>query len=361
MSVVRRPNEPRRTRKTLRRLSQDVASPIRFRRSTEGWNRGRVQSELLGPLDSNLGATLSAPRYSPPPGYEAVRFDMDDGSMALFSWDDDGSWWLGNTETPSALWRTEKFTFEEVPYPIARWAQRVLLADLAAEDPWLAEYDYLCWFFLPVLFSKDGRETSREFFREHAAGFPDATHEEALSFYDSLLRSGTLDDHRYLMASKLGTSEVLDLGRMRSAMSEFHAAKILADAGYDVTPEIEVTTGHSLDFRADHPGRPGAERPLVEVTRPVAPNRRSAGTPVAAVRETAQTKTTGQLQEHGGGAVLFVDCSSFRDDDWNAVRGEQPDVRHKPAVVFRVRPNGRIEGYRKGSVPLDLDDAIEWV
>ncbi|MDX1747783.1 MAG: DUF5784 family protein, partial [Halobacteriales archaeon] len=98
-----------------------------------------------------------------------------------------------------------------------------------------------------------------------------------------------------------------------------------------------------------------------EVTRPRPPSRRSANTAVAAVRETAQTKTTGQLKRHGGGATLFVDCSSFTDEDWAQVRGEQPDVRHRPAVVFRARPTGRIEAYAKGSVPLDLDDAVTWV
>ena len=39
----------------------------------------------------------------------------------------------------------------------------------------------------------------------------------------------------------------------------------------------------------------------------------------------------------------------------------RPEVRHRPAVVFRARPTGHVEGYRKGRVPLDLDDAIEWV
>jgi len=99
----------------------------------------------------------------------------------------------------------------------------------------------------------------------------------------------------------------------------------------------------------------------VEVTRPLPPEERSAGTPVAAVRDTAQTKTSGQLSQHGGGATLFVDCSSFRDDEWAAVRGERPEVHHRPAVVFRARPSGRIEAYAKGSVPLNLDAAVEWV
>jgi len=134
---------------------------------------------------------------------------------------------------------------------------------------------------------------------------------------------------------------------MSAAMAEFIAAKLLTDASYDVVPEIEVTTGHSLDFRAES----DETNVLVEVTRPQPPQNRAAAGPVAAVRDTAETKTSGQLAEHGGGATLFVDCSSFRDDAWSAVRGEQPDVRHRPAVVYRVRPNGHAEGYRRGRCP----------
>jgi len=345
-----------------------VASPLRFRRSTERWTDDRIERDLLAPLDEKFGAELVTPHYVGPSGYEARRLEMGNGDLALFAvrdGSDPEAFWLGNTETPSALWRTEKYTFDEVPYPVARWAQRELLADLAVEDQWLADYDHLAWFFLPVLFSKDGRESSRTFFREHAMGFPDATRDEALSFYEAFLSSGALDDDRYEMASKLGTSPQVDPVRMASAMSEFTAAKVLDEAGYEVTPEIEVTTGHSLDFRADPPAdgaaADGGGGVLVEVTRPRPPTRRRAGSPVAAVRETAETKVSGQLQKHGGGAVLFVDCSGFRDDEWNAVRGEQPAVRHRPAVVFRARPSGRIEAYSKGSLPLDLGDAVEWV
>ncbi|PSP55578.1 hypothetical protein BRC82_04675 [Halobacteriales archaeon QS_1_67_19] len=335
-----------------------MASPLRFRRSEERWTDDRIQRELIQPLDEKFGARTPTPHYVAPSGYEARRIEMGNGDLALFCWNGEAAFWLGNTETPSALWRTEKYTFEEISYAVARWAQRELLADLAVEAPWLAEYEHLSWFFLPVLFSKDGRHSTRRFFREHAAGFPDATREAALSFYEEFLRTGALDDYRYTMASKLGTSEQVDPVRMAAAMSEFTAAKVLWDAGYAVTPEIEVSTGHSLDFRAESDG---GEAPLVEVTRPRPPTRRHADTPVAAVRETAETKTSGQLQKHGGGAVLFVDCSGFRDDEWNAVRGEQPEVRHRPAVVFRARPEGGIEGYRKGSVPLELGDAVEWM
>jgi hypothetical protein len=77
------------------------------------------------------------------------------------------------------------------------------------------------------------------------------------------------------------------------------------------------------------------------------------------VRDTAQTKTSGQLSAHAGGVVLFVDCSSFPDDDWFAVRDARPEVGHRPAVVYRVRPDGRVAGYTKGSVPLELDSGLD--
>jgi hypothetical protein len=305
---------------------------------------------------------MTRPWFRPPPEFDACRFDMDNGDVALFCWrsgdEESGAYWLGNTETPSTLWRTDKFAFDDVPYPIARWAQRELLAQLYEESPWLEPYPHLSWFFLPVFLSKDGRWTTRRFFEERAAGFPDATRDEALTFYESFFRTGVLDPYREMMAGKLGTSTHLDLVRMSAAMGEFNAAKLLTDAGYEVTPEIEVSTGHSLDYRALDASGDGT---LVEVTRPQPPNHRAANTPVAAVRDTAETKTSGQLQSHAGGVVLFVDCSSFPDDDWHGVRGEQPDVRHRPAVVFRARPDGRIEGYSKGAVPLDLGGGIEWI
>ncbi|MFB6123270.1 MAG: DUF5784 family protein [Haloferacaceae archaeon] len=328
-----------------------MARPLRFRYAPGRWTEGRVRSDVFRPLDANLGAESSRPWFKSPARYDARRFEVDNGDVALFCWNDEEAYWLGNTETPSTLWRTDKYGFDEVPADLAEWAERELLAELHEESPWLEPYPHLSWYFLPVFLSKDGRHTTREFFRNHAAGFPDATADEALAFYESFLSTGVLDDYRETMAGKLGTSQQLDLTRMTAAMGEFNAAKFLVDAGYDVVPEIEVTTGHSIDFRAEL-GDGG--HPLVEVTRPLPPNRRSANTPVAAVRDTAETKTSGQLQAHGGGVVLVIDCSSFPDDDWRAVYGERPDVRHQPAVVFRARPDGSVEGYTKGSVPLDL-------
>jgi hypothetical protein len=313
-----------------------------------------VDRELRHPLDSNLGATMESPWFAPPPGYEAVRFEMHNGDLALFCWDEAGAYWLGNTETPEALWRTDKETFEEAPYPVSRWAQRELFARMESTDPWLTEYEHVAWFFLPVLCSKDGRDTTRSFFRDHAAGFPDTTSEEALAFVDALLATGCLDDYRYEMASKLGTSAGTDLTRMAATMGEFIVAKLLHDAGVEFVPEVELDSGHALDFRADG-------QHLVEVTRPLPPTRRSrADTAVAAVRQTGQSKTRAQLDKHPG-TTLVIDCSSFRDDEWAAVRAERPGVGYRPTVVLRARPDGTVEGYRVGTVPFDLSGAIDWV
>jgi hypothetical protein len=330
-----------------------VAGPIRFRHSTETWNRGRVNDALWRPLEEKFGATLSEPWFSPPPDYEACRLSMDNGDLALFAWQTDGSgaYWLGNTETPKALWQTEKDTFEEAPYPVTRWAQRELLAQLRESDPWLADYEHVAWFFLPVLFSKDGKETTRAFFRDHASGFPDASRDEGLAFYERLLSTGVLDEHRYTMAAKLGTSDRLDAVRMRASMGELNAAKLLADAGYEFVPEIELDSGYALDYRTD-------EGTLIEVTRPEPPTRRRAGTPGAAIRDTVDSKTSTQLAAHDD-AVLFVDCTSFRDDEWATVRSERPATGYEPSVVYRMRPDGSTEGYIHGETRLALSAALD--
>ncbi|MFB6103755.1 MAG: DUF5784 family protein [Halobacteriaceae archaeon] len=332
-----------------------MAKPLRFRRDTRRWSLDRVESSLLADLDANLGATISTPWYRQPPGWSARRFDMDNGDTALFAWRDDDALWIGNTETPEALWRTEKYTFSEVPEDVAAWAERELLAELYEAEPWLEAYPTLARFFLPVLASKDGRESTRSFFRDHAAGFPTVSRDRALTYYETFLQTGVLDPYRHVMAGKLGTSPIVDTTRMAAAMAEFTVAKLLTDADYDITPEIEVTTGHSLDFRAVR----GDDGTLVEVTRPLPPADRSADSPVAAVRETAGSKSGGQLSEHGGGATLFVDCSSFPDDAWAAVLDAEPSVSHRPAMVFRVVPDDGVEGYTVGSVPLDVESILD--
>ena len=337
------------------RRNSSVAGPLRFRRSNAAWSEQRVEEQLLRPLKDSFGARLQRPWFTPPNGYEARRLEMDNGDFALFCWTGNGTaYWLGNTTTPEALWRTDKYDFTEVPYPVARWAQRELLARLEVVDPWLAGYDHVAWFFLPVFLSKDGRDTTRAFFADHAAGFPDATRGEALEFFERALATGTLDEHRYTMASKLGTSQGMDVGRMAATMAEFTVAKLLANAGLEFEPEIELDSGHALDFQV-------AGEHLVEVTRPRPPARRSrADTPVAALRETADAKTTDQLRAHPA-ATLFVDCSSFRDDEWATLRAERPSVDHRPTVVFRARPGGHVKGYRVGTLPFDLGNAIAWV
>lgn len=326
-----------------------MAGPVRFRHSRESWNLSRVERELHRPLADRFGATLATPWYAPPAGYEARRLEMDNGDRALFAWSDAGAYWLGNTETPETLWRTEKVTFAEAPTEVAGWAERELLAELREAEPWLADYEQVARFFLPVLVSKDGRETTRAFFRDHAAGFPDATREEGLDFYEGVLETGVLDDDRYTMAAKLGTSEERDLVRMRATMAEFNAAKLLADAGYDFEPEAAVDSGHALDFRVPAAGV------LVEVTRPEPPGRRRAGTPAAALRETVGGKTDGQLRAHPD-TLLLVDCTSFGEDEWRPIREGRPAVGHEPAVVYRIRPDGNREGYALGDVALDLGD-----
>jgi hypothetical protein len=334
-----------------------VAGPLRFRRSREHWGTDRVRRELYEPLDRTFGATLADPWFAPD-GYEASRLEMDNGDFALFCWTHHGAdggpdaYWLGNTETPETLWRTEKYTFDEAPAAVGEWAEDELFARLEVEEPWLARHEHLARFFLPVLFSKDGRETTREFFVEHAAGFPDADRDATLSYYDAFLATGALDPHRYTMAAKLGTSQGGDWFRMAATMSEFTVAKLLVDAGLAFEPEVQLDSGYALDFRVD--GQ------LVEVTRPRPPTRRQrADTAVAAVRQTGRSKNDGQLRAHPD-ALLLVDCSSFRDDEWHQVAGECPDIAHEPTVVFRARPDGSFEGYRVGRCPLDFGGVVDW-
>ena len=333
------------TPKTTARLQRHVAGPIRFRHSTERWNEDRVRRDLLSPLEDTFGAELNGPWFAPPEGWAARRLEMDNGDLALFTWNGQEAYWLGNTQTPETLWRTDKRSFERSPDPIAEWAQRELLAQLEVEDPWLAEYETLSHFFLPVFHSKDGRESTREFFRDYAGGFPDADREAGLSFYDDFLATGALDDYRYTMASKLGTSEGFDHSRMQATMGEFNTAKLLVDSGNEIEPEVELDSGHSVDFRV--------EDTLVEVTRPKPPTRRQVDTAIGALKATGDAKTRDQLAAHPG-AVLVVDCSSFHDDEWLRVIGEKPGVGYQPLVVFRYRPDGTLEGYSQGSVPFPL-------
>lgn len=331
-----------------------MARPLRFRRSDTSWSRDRVVRELREPLDANLGATMRRPWFHLPEQYDAQRFDMDNGDTALFAWSGDRGWWLGNTETPSALWDTDKYGFSDVPEALSSWAQREFLAELLDEEPWFEPYEHLAWFFLPVLCSKDGRASTRAFFRDHAAGFPTSDRDSALAYLNSFLDTGILDPWRFMMAGKLGTSESLAVHRMAAVISEFVVAELLVSSGYDIEPEAAVSTGHSIDFKATGSG-PGG---LVEVTRPRPVRDRAATDPVGAVRDTVERKSDGQLDAHGGGVTLLVDCSSFEQSAWDRLRNAPPDIPHSPAALIRTEPSSGTEAIGTDGIPFTLDAAV---
>jgi hypothetical protein len=306
-----------------------VARPLRFRYDTSAWSDQRIHRKIFRDLDGNIGATQRPPWYAAPSGFSIDRFDMDNGDIAFFIRGQQRVFWLGNTETPRALWQTDKMGFDAVPDPLHTWATRELLAQLHDETPWLAQFPAVSHFFLPVFLSKDGRDSSRQFFDDHAAGFPDASRDAALEHLESVLATGVFDDDR---------------------VGEFNIAKLLVDAGYALEPEIPVTTGHSIDFRVNA----GEQSTLVEVTRPLPPQRRSASSPVRAIKDTASVKSNGQLARHGGGVLLVVDCSSFSRDEWETLLEQQPAVGHRPAAVVRFVPGEPPAGYTMGSVPIDL-------
>lgn len=333
-----------------------MASPLRFRISNRGWGQGEFRRRVVAPLEDKFG--VSVEHTDRPEGHEGRVLRMKNGDFALFAWNGDSAYWTGNTETPEVLWQTNKKEFRRVGGDVAVWAEEELLTTLENEAPWLERYPGIAEFFLPVLMSKDGRETAREFLRT-GAGFPDTDADVALDFYDDLVSSDVFDGHRYTMASKLGTSEGHDRVRMEATMGEYNAAKILHDAGYDVEPEIGMDSGHSLDFLAKSNGTDA----IVEVTRPTPTGRRKASTPEEAVRETAEKKSEagGQLGENDG--VLFVDCSSFDDRAWQRVVNRKPDTGHEPAVVYRTRLGETpvTEAYLRGQTRLRLSDAVAWV
>lgn len=333
-----------------------MASPLRFRVSKERWDDERFERKVLRPLDDKFGAT--AQTTEGPEGYDGRLLRMRNGDAALFAWNESVAYWTGNTETPKVLWGTNKKEFRRVGGGVGDWAEEELLTLLKNEAPWLERYPNVARFFLPVLMSKDGRDTAREFLRT-GAGFPNTDADTALSFYEDLVSSDVFDGNRYTMASKLGTSESKDRVRMEATMGEFNAAKILGDAGYGVEPEVGVETGHSLDFRAT---RDGSEA-IVEVTRPMPTERRKASTPERAVRETAAKKTESGAQLRKNDGVLLVDCSSFDDGAWRRIVEQKPDANHQPAVFYRTRPGEttETEAYLKGQTRLRLSDAVEWV
>ncbi len=330
-----------------------MASPLRFRVSHETWHRERFENEVVNPLDNKFGVEVT--ETSEPEEFEAYRLRMGNGDTALFAWNGTG-YWVGNTETPKALWQTEKQSFEEVDDGLGEWAQREFYRVLKDEAPWLTEYTRLAWFFLPVFMSKNGSEATREFF-QRGAGFPDASAEEAMEFYETVLESGVFEESRYEMASKLGTGENVDEVRMAAAMGEFNAAGVLDDAGYRLEPEPAVSNGHKLDYEAF--GEGAEDGVYVEVTRPVPPEDRAADSPLRAVRETASRKSEGQLKEDDG--LLMVDCTSFGEEDWRTLAENRPSVGHTPSLFYRTTPDGESEAFLEGVTGLRLSGGVNWV
>jgi len=163
-----------------------VARPLRFRYSPQSWSDGRVQHEILQPLQSNIGAQSVTPWFKIGGDWQTHRFEMQNGDIALFARTDSDAYWMGNTETPSALWKTDKFGWREVPIA-SRGGPARTDRDAPRGGPWLADYPHLV-VFLPVFMSKDGRDSTRAFFREHAAGFPDADRRETTRFSRSSSR-----------------------------------------------------------------------------------------------------------------------------------------------------------------------------
>ena len=128
-----------------------------------------MRRELFEPLDERFGATLADPWFTPE-GYESRRLEMDNGDFALFYWTHEATaapdgepvdggpdaYWLGNTETPETLWRTDKYTFDEAPGAVGKWAENELFARFEVEEPWLARHEHLSQFF------QIGRASCRE-------------------------------------------------------------------------------------------------------------------------------------------------------------------------------------------------------
>ncbi len=280
---------------------------------------------------------------------------MQNEDLALFARTDGEAYWMGNTETPSALWKTDKFGWREIPYRVSRWTQRELLATLHEEDPGSptirTSRGFPAGVYVqgrprvdPVVLSRTRRWLPRR-------GSPG---NDAL--FEDFLSTGVLDEYRHVMAGKLGTSDHVDRVRMSAAMGEFVAAKILTDAGYDVVPEIEVTTGHSLDFRA----RNGDTNVLVEVTRPQPPKtvRRRAPSPQSATpprrKSTANSPNTAAARSCSSTARRFATTPGTPSAPNNRTSVTARSGLPRPPERSRRR-------VPKGAVPLELADALEFL
>jgi len=144
---------------------------------------------------------------------------------------------------------------------------------------------------------------------------------------------------------------------MSAAMAEFIAAKLLTDASYDVVPEIEVTTGHSLDFRAES----DETNVLVEVTRPPAapePRRGRSRGRRPRHRRDQDKRPAGRTRRRRDPLRRLLELPGRR-----LVRRPGRTTRRSPSTRSRLpRPAERPRrGLPEGVVPLELNDAIEFL
>ncbi len=216
-----------------------------------------------------------------------------------------------------------------------------LFAQLEVEDPW-HRYETLAH-VSAVFLSKDGRESTRTFFRDHAGGFPDADRADGLAFYDDFLATGELDDYRYAMASKLGTSEgstCRGCGRRWASSTSPNCSSMRA-----------TTSGPRSNWTPATPSISGSKtRSLRSLARGRRPdgrsNRRRRGEGVTAMRSLATSCA------HPGAVPWWTAVLPGR----RLASGLRRTARRGVLADYRVpRSTGRQHGrIRLGSVPFPL-------
>jgi hypothetical protein len=129
----------------------------------------------------------------------------------------------------------------------------------------------------------------------------------------------------------------------------------VGDVNGDGRPDVFVTNIHA--FSVPSPTRPKIENPMLLPFEERAQGNNlliNRGNGTFVDRAEAYGGREGELARAAPNALLLVDCTSFRDDEWTAVLQRKPDVGHEPAVIYRFRPDGRLEGYALGALPIDL-------
>jgi len=158
----------------------------------------------------------------------------------------------------------------------------------------------------------------------------------------SLLRWGVhRDDYRETMAGKLGTSTSLDLVRMSAAIAEFTAARILTEAGYEAEHQDRLAgRGHAPATRL---------WTLCEATL----SRRSA-TPRRRRRADSWRHTV------AASPSSLTAPPSQRTTGRPCAKRDRRSVIGRPLSCARARTDTS-KDIGKGSVPIDLSAAIDWV